>query len=51
MIVLSCDQALRSPGGVFAAWAYGHAYITPDIDAVSAKYYAATGPYWNSRVK
>jgi SAM-dependent methyltransferase len=42
--------ALRTtlrPGGVFAAWGYGLATITPAVDAVVLDYYTnIVGPYW-----
>jgi len=35
------------PGGIFAAWGYGLAQITPAIDAVVHDYYERIiGPYW-----
>ena len=35
------------PGGVLAAWSYGHLRIAPRIDEIVTRFYAETvGPYW-----
>ena len=60
--LVSCAQALHwfdharfypalarvlRPGGVFAAWGYGHMQIAPAVDEVVFDYYAnIVGPHW-----
>ena len=35
------------PGGVLAVWCYGHCKVTPEVDAVYARFYRdIVGPYW-----
>jgi SAM-dependent methyltransferase len=35
------------PGGVLAAWSYGHLRIAPRIDEIVTRFYSETvGPYW-----
>ena len=40
-------KRVLKPGGLFAAWGYGHLQITPEVDAVVRHYYTdVVGPYW-----
>jgi len=40
-------ERVLKPGGLFAAWGYGHLRVTPEVDAVVRCYYTdVVGPYW-----
>jgi SAM-dependent methyltransferase len=40
-------ERVLKPGGLFAAWGYGHLRITPEVDVVVRRYYTdIVGPYW-----